>query len=326
MAWLVAVLVILLVLLVSALIALWLIGERGHLMLPSTRAAMLERGGGGKRGSLFNSLHGYVYGRWIFQYIDFCINRLMPHVSPRIGRWWADHYHGKIVPTELACAIITLDHDISRRDLEQIIPYPKARDILLKGPPSVALMECPCRHARDNPCSPTDVCMVVGGTNFVIEHHPQRTRRVTQQEALDLLQAEHERGHVHTAYFKDACDNRLYAICNCCKCCCGGLEAMVKHGVPMVASSGYVAEVDEGFCIACGDCAEACAFEAISVNGTSVVEWEKCMGCGVCEGQCATEAITLVRDERKGIPLDVREIGIEAELGTGVVPVGVLDD
>ena len=326
MSWLVAVPVVLLVGSVAALTTLWLIGERGHLILPSTRAGMHERAAGGKRRSLFNSLHGYIYGRWPFQYIDFLINRLMPRFTPRIGRWWADHYHGKVIPTKLACAIITLDHDISRRDLEQIIPYPKARDILLKGPPGVTLMECPCRHARENPCTPTAVCMIIGDSNFVTEHHPHRSRSVTQQEALELLHAEHERGHMHTAYFKDACNNRFYAICNCCKCCCGGLEAMAKHGVPMVASSGYVAQVDELACIACGDCAEACPFEAISVNGTSVVEWEKCMGCGVCVGQCQTQTMTLVRDEHKGIPLDVREMGIEAELGTGVVPVGVLND
>jgi ferredoxin len=50
----------------------------------------------------------------------------------------------------------------------------------------------------------------------------------------------------------------------------------------------------------------------VSVNGTSQVDWEKCMGCGVCEGQCETGAITLVRDARKGIPLDVRVIGVGA--------------
>jgi hypothetical protein len=38
-------------------------------------------------------------------------------------------------------------------------------------------------------------------------------------EALDLLRAEHERGHLHSAWFKDVMLNRFYAICNCCKCC-----------------------------------------------------------------------------------------------------------
>jgi ferredoxin len=30
------------------------------------------------------------------------------------------------------------------------------------------------------------------------------------------------------------------------------------------------------------------------------------MGCGACEPQCPQEAISLVRDEAKGEPLDVR--------------------
>jgi ferredoxin len=30
------------------------------------------------------------------------------------------------------------------------------------------------------------------------------------------------------------------------------------------------------------------------------------MGCEVCVGKCPSEAMTLVRDERKGIPLDLR--------------------
>jgi len=271
-------------------------------------------GGGSRRGGVLNALHGYVYGRWPYQYIDFCVHKLLPRMrSPRLKQWWADHYHGKVLPTELACAIIKLDHDIKRTDLEQVIPYPIARDILLSGSPKVTLLECPCRHARENPCQPTQVCMVVGGGDFTLEHLPQRSRRVTQDEALAVLHAEHERGHVHTAYFKDACDHKFYAICNCCSCCCGGLEAMVKHDVPMVASSGFVAEVDELGCIACGDCEAACPFEAVKLNGRAQVIWAKCMGCGVCEGLCETGAMTLVRDERKGIPLDVREIGVPAE-------------
>lgn len=304
-------------LIVVGLLTLWLIGERGHLMLPSTRVALASREVG-KRGGVLNTLHGYVYGRWCYQYISFFVHRVAPQMSPKFKRTWAEHYHGKVLPTNLACEIIRLDHDIDRTDLEHVIPYSTARDIVLTSSPGVTLLECPCRAAREDPCRPTQVCMLVGGGDWVLEHHPDQARRATQREALELLQAEHERGHVHTAYFKDACDHRFYAICNCCRCCCGGLTAMQDHGVPMVASSGFVAEVDEGACIACGDCEEVCPFDAIAVNGRAAVTWEACMGCGVCEGQCETGAIGLVLDERKGTPLDVRTIGVEAAEYAGV--------
>ena len=81
---------------------------------------------------------------------------------------------------------------------------------------------------------------------------------------------------------------------------------MTEYDSPAVASSGYVSEIDEVLCSGCGDCETACPFQAISVNGHAAVNWEKCMGCGVCEGQCSQDAVTLVLDEAKGIPLDVR--------------------
>ena len=74
----------------------------------------------------------------------------------------------------------------------------------------------------------------------------------------------------------------------------------------MVASSGYVAVVEPSECIGCAVCEEACPFEAISVNATAHINWEKCMGCGVCIDKCAQHALALVRDENKGVPLDAR--------------------
>lgn len=296
---------------IVGLAGVWLIGERGHIFgLPSTRAALAGSEGTPKRGFSLKTIHGYIYGRWPDEYIGFAIHKLMPRMGPKFGQWWADRYHGKVLTTELAQAIITLDHDIERCDLEQVIPYPTARDIVLEGPPQVVLMECPCRRARENPCQPTQVCMVVGDGGFVLDHRPDAARRVSQQEALELLQAEHARGHVHTAYFKDACNEQFYAICNCCTCCCGGLEAMVEHSVPMVASSGYVARVNEEACIGCGECETACPFDAIHLEYSAIVDWEKCMGCGVCEGQCEAGAIDLMLDPLKGLPMDVRKIGV----------------
>lgn len=297
---------VLLCALIIGITVLWLIGERGNILLPSTWAGM--RAGGVRNFLNLKGLHMYVYGRWPKQYVNMLLNVLPRIVGTRGGKWLSERYHGKILTNEHARAIITLNKDIPRTDLEQIIPYPMARDLVLKGPPDVVAFECPCRQLRANPCKPTQVCMAIGQpfADFMLEHHPGTSRRLTQAEALDLLQGEHERGHLHSAWFKDACLDRFYAICNCCKCCCGGLEAMTEYGNPIVASSGFVASVDELKCTGCGVCVSACPFDAFALNGVARVSWDKCMGCGICEGQCQNGAISLVRDETKGIPLDVR--------------------
>ena len=301
-----AILLIVFVILLATALGLWLLGERGRLLRPSTWKAL--RAGGLRDLLTLKSLHGYIYSRWTNQYLDFLFNKIVPRLGERGKKWWRDRYHAKILTQELAEAIILLDHNIARRDLEQIIPYPMARDLVLKGPPDVAVYECGCRHTRANPCQPTQVCMVIGQpfVDFALEHNPKSSRRLTQVEAVELLRAEHERGHLHSAWFRDICLNRFYVLCNCCKCCCGGIQAMVKYGGRIMASSGYVSQVDERLCTSCGVCVKACPFGALSINGGTIVSWEKCMGCGVCTGQCPTKAIDLIRDEGKGVPMDVR--------------------
>jgi Pyruvate/2-oxoacid:ferredoxin oxidoreductase delta subunit len=281
------------------LLVLWLVGERGRLMLPSTWRFL--RAGG--------RLHGYIYGRWTRQYVDVLLNRLPP--NPKATGWLADHYHGKVLTHDHAQAIVGSTRDVPLQDLEQIIPYPVARNLVLKGPPDVAVYECFCRHARTEHCQPTQVCMVIGQpfVDFVVEHHPTTSRRLTQQEALQLLEEEHQRGHVHAAWFKDAMLNRFYAICNCCKCCCGGIGTMTKLGVPMMTASGYVAEQKPDLCGQCGTCVQACPFGALAMSDSRPeLNFDKCMGCGVCEVKCPNQAVSLVRDERKGVPLDVRAL------------------
>lgn len=38
-----------------------------------------------------------------------------------------------------------------------------------------------------------------------------------------------------------------------------------QHGTPMLASSGYVSQVDAGRCIGCSTCVESCRFGALSL-------------------------------------------------------------
>jgi len=280
--------------------------------------------------SFFDFLHGYVYGRWPYLYIGIGKGKhpLSNYFAPLAGFFdrlvtkkkkeeadegtigFADTYHGKAVPLESAKQLVLINEEIKIPDLEQVIPYKRARSIVMQNPDRIVALDCPCRTAMENPCLPLDVCLIVGDpfASFVHEHHPERSRFISRDEAIEILKAEDERGHVHHAFFKDAMLERFYAICNCCECCCGAMNAQ-RNGIPMLASSGYVAQVDESQCIACEDCVDYCQFGALEIGELFMgVNYEKCMGCGVCVDKCLQGALSLERDESKGVPLEIRAL------------------
>jgi ferredoxin len=238
-------------------------------------------------------------------------SRLLRLVSPQDqGGTVADGYHGKVLPLAAARSLVTVDEDIVVRDLERVLPYPRARAIVLRNPDHILALECPCRSSRRDPCLPLDVCLIVGEpfAGLVAEHHPRRSRWLSAAEAVQILEAEHARGHVHHAFFKDAMLGRFYAICNCCSCCCGAMRAH-RNGTPMLASSGFLCRLNERLCTGCGECGEICPFDALSFeSGEPRVNEALCMGCGVCTSVCDTQALTLVRDPARGEPLEVVEL------------------
>ena len=188
-------------------------------------------------------------------------------MHPNRGRSpFADTYHGKVIPLQTARELVSVKENVCVGDLEKVIPYQLARTIVLDHPDHIVALDCPCRVARENPCLPLDVCLIVGEpfASFTLEHHPSRSRAITSAEAVEILEAEDKRGHVHHAFFKEAVLERFYAICNCCSCCCGAMQAH-RNGTPMLASSGYTARVDEDVCIGCGDCNTYCQFGALSI-------------------------------------------------------------
>ncbi len=177
-------------------------------------------------------------------------------------------------------------------------------------------MECACRATRKNPCRPTQVCLITGQpfVDFVLEHSPEISRRITREEALQIIREEHERGHVQSVWFKDASLGRIWAICNCCKCCCAGMEFMNNFNIKFMCSSGYVPETDPDLCNACFKCVAGCPFNALEKDQDRPrLNWDKCMGCGVCVDVCPQSAVRLVRDKNKGDPLDVRLLAAAPE-------------
>ncbi len=306
------------------------------LILPSTRR-WFRAARNSPDSSLFDRLHGYVYGRWLYLYIGLGTGQhplakkyksLLSTVGKLSGRsnnghlpsqdtdtrsekpTFAEGYHGKVMPLESITRLVTVQEEIRLPDLEQVIPYQRARALILQNPDHIVALQCPCRTARQDPCLPLDVCLVVGEpfSSFVIEHHPQRARWITQEQAVEIIRQEDARGHVHHAFFKDAMFGRFYAICNCCSCCCGAMQSH-RNGTPMLAASGYVCRADESLCIGCGECAEFCQFGALSLSDfTTTVDLEACMGCGVCVDKCAQGALALQREASKGIPLEISQL------------------
>lgn len=219
----------------------------------------------------------------------------------------AETYHGKVITFEDARKIITLNEPVCKQDLDQIIPYQAARSIILNAPfPAIAVVECPCRAQKKDSC-PRDVCLAVGEpfVSFAVEHSPNKARRIEVAEALRILDEEEKQGHIHTAWFKDAMHNRFYTICNCCSCCCLGMESYFR-GVARIIHSGYRPLINTDDCLSCGCCVDICPFRAIQMEEEQpAISNVLCMGCGLCASHCPSHAITLNLAADRGVPLDV---------------------
>jgi len=272
------------------------------------------------------AIHNYIYFTFYDAYVVafLFLGHLLARwastlkVSGSMFKMVFNRYHAKVLTQEDAAKILTLkeDVDVGPDPTERIIPFPYANQIILREPEFIAVMDCPCRLARENPCEPVDVCMAVGRTTaqFWLEHGQRfHARKITQEEALQKLREGHERGHATTAFFKVATGGRTGVICSYCSCCCGSMEGdrLVKkfkgcEETRMIVPSGYSAAIDREKCAACGDCASLCNFDAISLDDGLVLQNElACAGCGICVEKCEHGARSLVADPAGSLPLDI---------------------
>ena len=257
-----------------------------------------------------NFIHSYVYLRWTSSYLKpvrYALEhpRLFPARLYRgAGEKLMNTHHAKVITSETAKRLVDIKEPVVVRNPEQVLPFERARDIILENSEHIAVTDCPCRQIAENPCLPIDVCFVLGEpfVDFVVEHKKGNARRVDTGEALEILEREHERGRVHTAWFKDAAGDRLYSLCNCCSCCCLGMRAL-SLGFGVVTSSGFTAGIDHDSCTLCESCIDSCQFNALSMADEVKVDADACKGCGVCVGVCPAEAIRLEEDASKPGPL-----------------------
>lgn len=289
-------------------------------MRDSTKALM------GKHGwRIDRAIHNYIYFAFYYPYVWFVYNLFrtlatyFSWIKPikYILRIAVARYHAKIIAFGDTKKIFELNEDIAAvsEKNKEIVPYKYAYKILLSEPDYIAVMDCPCKKALNAPAWTVNSCISVGKntSRFWIDRCGEKyhARKITQQEALDLIKKFRKEGYLTQAFFKVATGGALGIICNCHIDNCVALRAtgFARKFDPswsMSANSGYSVKHNNENCKKCGICEKICMFKAIRVNnGTWAYDKNTCMGCELCVEHCPQQALTLYQDPGKTVPLDM---------------------
>ncbi len=129
-------------------------------------------------------LHALMYGMTV-TYIRF-LDRLLAYGPQFIRDHVQDTYHSKLLRLEDAKKLLMLEQDMTARNLEQILPFSDAKDLVLRNPHNIAVYQCACRAQQKKPCQPMDVCLIVGEpfADMVRLLHPRRTVLLWEDEGF----------------------------------------------------------------------------------------------------------------------------------------------
>lgn len=273
---------------------------------------------------LDRALHNYLYFAWYYPYVKFVSIVLKPlwHLTwlkplTYLGRFIFNRYHCKVLSAGDARKIFELHENIhlDSEENRKIIPFRYARTILFTDPEFIVVMDCPCKKTLGDKPENINSCIFVGsGTGaFWLDrckkYHP---RRVTQQEALDLIRSFRAKGYITQAFFKVATGGSTGIICNCHPDTCVALRASaltrkIDRTLYMSEKSGYSLIRDRNKCKKCGACVEACHFGANTMGEEGPLhDGRRCQGCELCVEKCQNGALALRLDENASIlPLDM---------------------
>ncbi len=207
-----------------------------------------------------------------------------PTLFPFLGKYSPDFFRVIPVNTQIKAEHQVLPYEDVRQMMEEANSFQESDCICRK---ERALQGAPCKHDPET-------CLSFSKEEDAFEKY-HSGRIITRKEAYEVLRKAEEDGLVHQTY---NIHSDHFFICNCCSCCCGVIRGMRDYNAPhMLATSNFLAFIDQETCDACGLCAEErCPINAIREdNGTYAVQPEQCIGCGVCTTACPTQSITLLR-------------------------------
>ncbi len=271
-------------------------------------------------------IHNYFYFLFYFPYVRI-LNvfvkslKYLTWCKPLVpfGKMIFNRYHAKVLSYEDTRKIFSLNKDILiDSDVnKQIIPYPYATRIIFQEPEFIAVMDCPCKKATGAPPEDIHSCIAVGRNValFWLENcRKYNARRITQAEAIGIIDRFRRTGHITQAFLKVATGGSTSVICNCHPDSCVSLQATMRAGkidtsLSMTAPSGYFVQHAADSCNHCRKCAGICAFGAISfADGHRAYKTDHCLGCGLCVQHCPQNALFLYVASDSLLPLDLDRI------------------
>ena len=202
------------------------------------------------------------------------LNREQADAHPEIARAFEQFTKDRIEPIAPimpmgngAMRVIPVEASIKAETRKA--PYEEISYWLTKYQNHIGVAPCQCRLVRTQMNEGTgnlaeELCIVLGATaESCIK--TGKARRITKEEAEDIILKAERRGYMHQVTNMDG-TNKIWAICNCQRDVCLALRTSQYFNTPNMSRSNYIAEVDPEKCGACGQCVETCPANAVKLG------------------------------------------------------------
>lgn len=202
------------------------------------------------------------------------LNREQAKAHPEIARAFEEYSRVSVEPvTQMmplgngALRVIPVESAI--QSVTRKAPYEEISHWLTKYQNHLALAPCQCRLVRQQMGEgtgnmPEELCIILGATAESCIR-TGKARRITKEEAEEVLKKAEKRGYMHQVTNMDGTD-KIWALCNCERNVCFALRTSQYFGTPNMSRSNYIAEVDPKKCAACGQCVETCPANAVKLG------------------------------------------------------------
>lgn len=223
------------------------------------------------------------------------------------------------------------ENTIEKEDQSVVMDYERVSNVI-KNANFVTVSTCYCRHKAEHlgkDCNnPKRACLTFNEPAKSLHEHGI-AEKITKDEAFEIIDDCKKHGLVQLG---DNIQKNINWICNCCSCCCDGLDAYRRLGHKPRIETNFVSCPEENKCVACGVCAKKCPVNAIQIvekdaKKFALVDPNKCIGCGVCANFCSTKCIKMKRrDEINFVPVDTFERYISNAIDEGKLQNYIFDN